>query len=68
MAAIRVLTCVMQSFWVVKLKQKDICEVLGVPTQLIGIEGSQTYANYEQTRAAFYEDRAIPLLNMFYLV
>ena len=45
--------------------KKDICEVLGVPTQLIGIEGSQTYANYEQARAAFYEDRAIPLLNMF---
>ena len=37
--------------------KKDICEVLGVPTQLIGIEGSQTYANYEQARAAFYEDR-----------
>ena len=42
------------------IKQKDICEALGVPIQLIGIEGSQTYANYEQARAAFYEDRAIP--------
>ena len=45
--------------------KKDICEALGVPTQLIGIEGSQTYANYEQARAAFYEDRAIPLLDKF---
>ena len=36
-----------------------------MPIQLIGIEGSQTYANYEQARAAFYEDRAIPLLDKF---
>ena len=26
-----------------------------------GIEGSQTYANYEQARAAFYEDRNNPI-------
>ena len=45
--------------------KKDVCEALGVPIQLIGIEGSQTYANYEQARAAFYEDRAIPLLDKF---
>ena len=45
--------------------KKDVCEALGVPTQLIGIDGSQTYANYEQARAAFYEDKAIPLLDKF---
>ena len=26
----------------------DVCETLKVPPQLLGIEGSQTYANYEQ--------------------
>ena len=41
----------------------DVCETLKVPPQLLGIEGSQTYANYEQARAAFYEDAAIPLFN-----
>ena len=40
-----------------------MCETLKVPPQLLGIEGSQTYANYEQARAAFYEDAAIPLFN-----
>ena len=40
MAAIGLnLRCV--KFWVVKTSGKKICEVLGVPTQLIGIEGSQ---------------------------
>ena len=48
--------------------KKDICEALGVPTQLLGIDGSQTYANYEQARASFYEDSAIPLLDSFLAV
>ena len=43
----------------------DICEALDVPAQLLGIQGSQTYANYEQARASFYEDSAIPLFNSF---
>ena len=47
------------------LFRSDICEALDVPTQLIGIDGSQTYANYEQARASFYEDSAIPLFNSF---
>lgn len=41
--------------------KRDICEALGVPNQLIGLEGSQTFANYEHARASFYEDSAIPL-------
>jgi len=43
--------------------KRDICEALDVPSQLLGLEGSQTYANYEQARASFYEDSAIPLYN-----
>ena len=33
----------------------------GVPGQLLGIEGHNTYANYEQARLAFYEETVIPL-------
>lgn len=45
--------------------KRDICEALSVPNQILGIEGSQTFANYEQARASFYEDSAIPLMNSF---
>lgn len=43
-----------------RLSQLDVCQVLRVPPQIIGIEGSQTFANYEQARAAFYEDGSHP--------
>lgn len=43
--------------------EQDVCKVLGVPGQLIGLSGSQTFANYEQARASFYEDTVIPLTN-----
>ncbi|HQZ60044.1 MAG TPA: phage portal protein [Acinetobacter sp.] len=46
-----------------RLSQFDVCQVLRVPPQIIGIEGSQTFANYEQARAAFYEDEVIPMVN-----
>lgn len=46
-----------------KLSQQDICQALNVPPQIIGMDGSQTFANYEQARAAFYEDEVIPLVN-----
>ena len=46
-----------------RLSQLDVCQVLRVPPQIIGIEGSQTFANYEQARAAFYEDEVIPMVN-----
>ena len=46
-----------------RLSQLDVCQVLRVPPQIIGIEGSQTFANYEQARAAFYEDEVIPMIN-----
>jgi HK97 family phage portal protein len=50
----------------VKLNKSEVAQVLGVPGQLIGIEGSQTFANYEQARAAMYEDTAIPLMRSLY--
>jgi HK97 family phage portal protein len=40
----------------------DICMAFGVPTQLIGLQGSLTFANYEEARLAFWEDTVIPLL------
>lgn len=46
-----------------RLSQLDVCQVLRVPPQIIGIEGSQTFANYEQARSAFYEDEVIPMVN-----
>ena len=48
-----------------KHQAKGYLRGIRAPIQLIGIEGSQTYANHEQARAAFYEDRAIPLLDKF---
>lgn len=41
----------------------DVCRAMRVPPQMIGIQGSMTFANYEQARAAFYEDEVIPLAN-----
>ena len=43
----------------------NIAAVFGVPTQVIPIEGSQTFANYEEARLALWEDTVIPeALNM----
>lgn len=43
---------------------RDICLALGVPPQLLGIPGDNTYANYAEARLAFWEDTVIPLLDM----
>lgn len=40
---------------------RDICAVLGVPTQLMGIPGSQTFANYETAMTAFVTETIIPM-------
>jgi HK97 family phage portal protein len=48
-----------------KLSAKEICSVFGVPTQLLGIEGSQTYANYAEAKIAFYTQSVMPLLNLY---
>lgn len=45
-----------------KLTAADICMVYGVPNQMLGLEGSQTFANYDQARISFYEDTVIPLM------
>lgn len=44
---------------------KDIALAFGVPGQLVGVEGSQTYANFEQANMAFHEDIIIPLMKLF---
>ena len=46
-----------------RANELDICKALRVPPQIIGIDGSQTFANYEQARAALYEDEVIPMVN-----
>ncbi len=39
---------------------RDIALAFGVPAQLIGLPDSQTYANFEQARLAFYEETILP--------
>lgn len=41
---------------------RDICLAFGVPPQLLGIPGDNTYSNYQEARLAFWEDTVIPLL------
>jgi len=41
---------------------RDIALAFGVPVQLIGIEGSQTYTNMKEARLALYEETVLPLL------
>lgn len=43
---------------------RDIALAFGVPPQLLGIPGDNTYANYAEARLAFWEDTALPLLDM----
>lgn len=41
---------------------RDIALAFGVPVQLIGIQGAQTYANMQEARLALYEETVLPLL------
>jgi len=41
---------------------RDIALAFGVPVQLIGIEGAQTYANMKEARLALYEETVLPLV------
>lgn len=43
---------------------RDICLGFGVPPQLLGIPGDNTYSNYKEARLAFWEDTVIPLLTL----
>lgn len=42
---------------------RDICLAFGVPPQLMGIPGDNTYSNYQEARLAFWEDTVIPLVD-----
>ena len=41
---------------------RDIALAFGVPPQLLGIPGDNTYSNYQEARLALWEDTVIPLL------
>lgn len=43
---------------------RDVSLAFGVPPQLLGIPGDNTYSNYEQARLAFWEDTVLPLVQM----
>ncbi len=43
---------------------RDVALALGVPPQLLGIPGDNTYSNYAEARLAFWEDTAVPLLDL----
>jgi HK97 family phage portal protein len=43
---------------------RDICLCFGVPPQLLGIPGDNTYSNYQEARLSFWEDTVIPLLDL----
>jgi HK97 family phage portal protein len=42
---------------------REIALAFHVPPQLIGIDGSLTFANFEQARLALFDDAVIPLLD-----
>ncbi|MEZ0226547.1 MAG: phage portal protein [Alphaproteobacteria bacterium] len=42
---------------------RDIAQAFHVPPQLIGVEGSLTFANFEQARLALFDDAVLPLLD-----
>lgn len=42
---------------------REIALAFHVPPQLIGVDGSLTYANFEQARLALYDDAVLPLLD-----
>jgi phage portal protein BeeE len=46
-----------------KMTTQGIAAVFGVPLQCIPLDGSQTFANYEQARLALWEDTVLPWLD-----
>lgn len=42
---------------------REIALAFNVPPQLIGIEGSLTFANFEQARLSLFDDAVLPLLD-----
>jgi HK97 family phage portal protein len=43
---------------------RDIALAFGVPPQMLGIPGDNTYSNYQEARLAFWEDTVIPLVDL----
>lgn len=43
---------------------RDIGQVYGVPPQLLGIKGDQTFANYEQAQLSFWSETVLPLTSL----
>ena len=41
---------------------RDICTAWGVPPQLLGIPGDNTYSNMKEARQALWEQKVLPLL------
>jgi HK97 family phage portal protein len=42
---------------------REVALTFGVPPQLVGIDGSLTFANFEQARMALYDDAVLPLVD-----
>jgi HK97 family phage portal protein len=45
------------------LSARDIALAFHVPAQLIGVNGSLTFSNFEQARLALFDDAVLPLLD-----
>ena len=45
---------------------RDIALSVGVPPQMLGIKGDNTYNNMQEARLAFWEETVLPLLNNIY--
>jgi phage portal protein BeeE len=41
---------------------RDVAQAFGVPPQLLGIPGDNTYSNYQEARLSLWEETVIPLL------
>jgi len=44
---------------------RDIALALGIPPQMLGIKGDNTYNNMSEARVAFWEETVLPLLGKF---
>jgi len=44
--------------------QREICNVFGIPSQLI-VQGQSTYSNFEQGEIAFYNNAILPTAKLF---
>jgi HK97 family phage portal protein len=42
---------------------RDICNIFGVPPQMLGLKDAQTYSNYAEARESFYMETVLPLLD-----